>query len=252
MCLFPLKLYGETRTHTLASKIRFNISVGHRRSSDLLAVATISTHLSSLNGKRRSCENMIGESFRFICLVVILAHGSQLHPSRRCLVSGVGCTWRTIPRKDDQTAEHEASGGLIGMNTKGQVRSVSVDEQTIIPYILTTFNNTELAFKTASRTNLPGHDDLYIRQYQRVFQSGRFMEAAQFPKSRSSSLPVRWQMRRGTLLDELVRDDGEEGFHGFWAQGVCFRAWMVEIGAHHWTSRREEYLRMFARRSIRS
>src|ERR1700742_3135571 len=56
------------------------------------------------------------------------------------------------------TAEHEATGGIIGVNKKGQVLSVSVDEQTVIPYILSVLNNTELAFKMASRANLPGAD----------------------------------------------------------------------------------------------
>ncbi|TCD68409.1 hypothetical protein EIP91_010810 [Steccherinum ochraceum] len=76
------------------------------------------------------------------------------------------------------TAEHEATNGIIGVNKKGQVLSVNVDEQTVIPYILTTLNNTELAFKLASRANLPGADDLYIKQYQQLFQSGQFSEAA--------------------------------------------------------------------------
>ncbi|KAG7443630.1 clathrin heavy chain [Guyanagaster necrorhizus] len=76
------------------------------------------------------------------------------------------------------TAEHEATNGIIGINKKGQVLSVNVDEQTIIPYILTTLNNTELAFKLASRGNLPGADDLYVKQYQQLFQSGQYGEAA--------------------------------------------------------------------------
>ena len=76
------------------------------------------------------------------------------------------------------TAEHDATNGIIGVNKKGQVLSVNVDEQTIIPYILTTLNNTELAFKLASRANLPGADDLYVKQYQQLFQSGQYGEAA--------------------------------------------------------------------------
>lgn len=76
------------------------------------------------------------------------------------------------------TAEHEATHGIIGVNKKGQVLSVNVDEQTIIPYILNTLNNTELAVKMASRANLPGADDLYLQQYQQLFQSGKFAEAA--------------------------------------------------------------------------
>ena len=76
------------------------------------------------------------------------------------------------------TAEHEATNGIIGVNKKGQVLSVNVDDQTIVPYILTTLNNTELAFKLASRANLPGADDLYIKQYQSLSQSGQYGEAA--------------------------------------------------------------------------
>ncbi|ETW78923.1 hypothetical protein HETIRDRAFT_155976 [Heterobasidion irregulare TC 32-1] len=76
------------------------------------------------------------------------------------------------------TSEHEATHGILCINRKGQVLSVSVDEQTLVPYILQTLNNTELAFKLASRGNLPGADDLYIKQYQQLFQSGQFGEAA--------------------------------------------------------------------------
>lgn len=76
------------------------------------------------------------------------------------------------------TAEYASADGIIGVNKKGQVLSVSVDDHTIISYILTTLNNTDLAFKLASRASLPGADELYVRQYQQLFQSGQYGEAA--------------------------------------------------------------------------
>ncbi|KAF8327533.1 armadillo-type protein [Cantharellus anzutake] len=76
------------------------------------------------------------------------------------------------------TAEHEATNGIIGVNKQGPVLSVSADEQTVIPYILTVLNNTELAVKLASRANLPGADELYVQQYQQLFASGQYSEAA--------------------------------------------------------------------------
>lgn len=76
------------------------------------------------------------------------------------------------------TCEHEATSGIIGVNRKGQVLSVSVDDETVIPYILKTLNNTDLAIKLASRANLPGADDLYQRQFTSLFQSGQYSEAA--------------------------------------------------------------------------
>ena len=76
------------------------------------------------------------------------------------------------------TAEHEATNGIIGVNKKGQALSVNIDEQTIIPYILMNLNNTDLAFKLASRANLPGADDLYVKRYQHLFAGVQFGEAA--------------------------------------------------------------------------
>ncbi|KAF9277449.1 hypothetical protein BGZ68_009293 [Mortierella alpina] len=76
------------------------------------------------------------------------------------------------------TAEHEATSGVIGVNRKGQVLSVSVDEDNLVPYIVNTLGNTELALKVASRNGLPGADDLYLQRFQQLFQSGDFGEAA--------------------------------------------------------------------------
>ncbi|KAF9164736.1 hypothetical protein DFQ27_007414 [Actinomortierella ambigua] len=76
------------------------------------------------------------------------------------------------------TAEHEASSGVIGVNRKGQVLSVSVDDNNLVPYIVNTLGNTELALKVASRAGLPGADDLYVQRFQQLFQSGEFNEAA--------------------------------------------------------------------------
>lgn len=76
------------------------------------------------------------------------------------------------------TCEHEATSGIIGVNRKGQVLSVTVDDDTIISYVLSTLNNPELAIKLASRANLPGADDLYVRQFQQLFSTNQYAEAA--------------------------------------------------------------------------
>jgi clathrin heavy chain len=76
--------------------------------------------------------------------------------------------------------------GIIGVNRRGQV--LSVNEQTFIPYILTTLTNTDLAFTLASRVNLPGADDLYVKQYQQLFQSGQFGEAAKIATNSSRGI----------------------------------------------------------------
>ncbi|GAO47155.1 clathrin heavy chain [Saitoella complicata NRRL Y-17804] len=76
------------------------------------------------------------------------------------------------------TAPHEQSAGIIGVNRKGQVLLVTVDTEKIIPYVLNNLNNTTLAVKLASRGDLPGADDLYVQQFNQLFGSGNWGEAA--------------------------------------------------------------------------
>nr|XP_036232840.1 clathrin heavy chain isoform X1 [Bactrocera oleae]XP_036232841.1 clathrin heavy chain isoform X1 [Bactrocera oleae] len=76
------------------------------------------------------------------------------------------------------TAPHEASGGIIGVNRKGQVLSVTVDEEQIIPYINTVLQNPDLALRMAVRNNLSGAEDLFVRKFNKLFTAGQYAEAA--------------------------------------------------------------------------
>eukprot|EP00124_Ichthyophonus_hoferi_P002666 Ihof_evm7s191 gene=Ihof_evmTU7s191 len=76
------------------------------------------------------------------------------------------------------TSEYDNGTGIIGVNRKGQVLSVSVDEQNIIPYIQNTLNNTQLAVRFAARNNLAGADDLFVSRFQQLFANGQYAEAA--------------------------------------------------------------------------
>uniref|UniRef100_A0A5S6QG16 Clathrin heavy chain n=1 Tax=Trichuris muris TaxID=70415 RepID=A0A5S6QG16_TRIMR len=76
------------------------------------------------------------------------------------------------------TAEYEATGGILGVNRKGQVLSVSIDEKNLIPYITNTLQNTELAFSLAVRCNLPGAEELFVRKFDQLFAEKRYDEAA--------------------------------------------------------------------------
>ncbi|XP_047097901.1 clathrin heavy chain [Schistocerca piceifrons] len=76
------------------------------------------------------------------------------------------------------TAPHESSGGIIGVNRKGQVLSVSVEEDNIIPYINSVLQNPDLALRMAVRNNLAGAEDLFVRKFNLLFQNGQYAEAA--------------------------------------------------------------------------
>jgi clathrin heavy chain len=76
------------------------------------------------------------------------------------------------------TALHEASGGLIGINRKGRVLGVTVDEKNIIPYICATMNNYELGIILASRNGWPGANELFANQFKKLLASGDIRGAA--------------------------------------------------------------------------
>ncbi|XP_022243917.1 clathrin heavy chain 1-like [Limulus polyphemus] len=76
------------------------------------------------------------------------------------------------------TAPHEPSSGIIGVNRKGQVLSVSVEEESIIPYITNVLQNSDLALCMAVRNNLAGAEDLFVRKFNTLFGNGQYSEAA--------------------------------------------------------------------------
>ena len=78
------------------------------------------------------------------------------------------------------TAPDNESAGIVGINRKGQVLSVSLDENTAVPYLLQNPANTELATKLASRAGLAGADDLYRQQFENAFNNGNYQDAAKF------------------------------------------------------------------------
>ncbi|KAI9650266.1 Clathrin heavy chain [Ciborinia camelliae] len=76
------------------------------------------------------------------------------------------------------TAGDSESAGLVGVNRRGQVLSVSVDETTVIPYLLQNPANSGLAVKLASRAGLPGADNLYANQFEQLLAAGNYSEAS--------------------------------------------------------------------------
>ena len=56
--------------------------------------------------------------------------------------------------------------------------SVSIDEEHIIPYIISTLNNTDLALRLAMRNSLPGVDNLVVEKFNQCLSIGDFGGAA--------------------------------------------------------------------------
>ncbi|KIH43170.1 clathrin propeller repeat-containing domain protein, partial [Ancylostoma duodenale] len=58
------------------------------------------------------------------------------------------------------TCEYHATGGIMGINRKGQVLSVSIDENNMIPFVTQQLQNPDLALRLAVRCDLPGAEEL--------------------------------------------------------------------------------------------
>eukprot|EP01116_Phalansterium_solitarium_P013913 TRINITY_DN3136_c0_g1_i1.p1 TRINITY_DN3136_c0_g1~~TRINITY_DN3136_c0_g1_i1.p1 ORF type:complete len:1727 (-),score=785.73 TRINITY_DN3136_c0_g1_i1:319-5382(-) len=76
------------------------------------------------------------------------------------------------------TALYRPTGGIIGIDKKGQVLVVTPDDATIVQFICQSLNDYALAIKLASKANLPGADDLFANQFNKLFSSGMYKEAA--------------------------------------------------------------------------
>ena len=56
---------------------------------------------------------------------------------------------------------------------------VTVNEQTMVPFVSTQLQNLDLALSLAKRGNLPGAEALIGQNFERLFGGGQFKEAAE-------------------------------------------------------------------------
>nr|XP_019565714.1 PREDICTED: clathrin heavy chain 2 isoform X2 [Rhinolophus sinicus] len=76
------------------------------------------------------------------------------------------------------TAPYEPTSGIIGVNKKGQVLSVCVEEDNIVNYVTNVLQNPELGLRLAIRSNLAGAEELFVRKFNTLFAQGSYAEAA--------------------------------------------------------------------------
>ena len=55
---------------------------------------------------------------------------------------------------------------------------MSVDDVNLIPYVTNTLGNPDLALRIATRNNLAGAEELFVRKFNMLFGQGQFSEAA--------------------------------------------------------------------------
>ncbi|GMH83342.1 hypothetical protein TrST_g4351 [Triparma strigata] len=65
-----------------------------------------------------------------------------------------------------------ATGGILGVTMKkGQVLQIQMNEETLVGYIMNTLRDNQLAISLAGRMNLPGAEQLYLAEFDRLMAS---------------------------------------------------------------------------------
>ena len=75
--------------------------------------------------------------------------------------------------------EQTSTGGILGITTRqGQVLQVSLNEANLVPYIINTLRDQDLALSLASRLGLSGADDIYTAKFNTLMSSNDIAGAA--------------------------------------------------------------------------
>jgi clathrin heavy chain len=87
------------------------------------------------------------------------------------------------------TCPQEATGAIFGITVrKGQVFRLQLNGPSLVPYIVSTLRDTDLALKLAGRLNLPGAENLFAAEFERLISSGQVAEAAKVVAASGNAL----------------------------------------------------------------
>ncbi|KAK1738554.1 clathrin heavy chain [Skeletonema marinoi] len=87
------------------------------------------------------------------------------------------------------TCAQASTGAVFGITVRtGRVYRVGLNGANLIPYIVNTLRDNDLAIKVAGRLGLPGAEHLYTQQFEALMGAGQVKEAAQLVASSGSAL----------------------------------------------------------------
>ena len=81
------------------------------------------------------------------------------------------------------TCNQSATKGMLGITRKGQVLQFAINKPVLVPYILQTLRDSQLALSLATRLDLPGAEELYHTEFNRLMSSNDIQGAARLAAS---------------------------------------------------------------------
>jgi clathrin heavy chain len=87
------------------------------------------------------------------------------------------------------TCPQVSSGAIFGITVrKGSVFRLQLNGPALVPYIVQTLRDTDLALKVAGRLNLPGAENLFAAEFERLISTGQVAAAAQVVAASGNAL----------------------------------------------------------------
>jgi len=87
------------------------------------------------------------------------------------------------------TCGQESTGAVFGITVRsGRVFRILLNGQALIPYITSTLRDNDLAIKVAGRLGLPGAENLYAAEFERLISAGQVQEAARLVAASGTAL----------------------------------------------------------------
>jgi len=77
------------------------------------------------------------------------------------------------------TCAQASTGAVFGITVRsGRVLRIALNGQNLVPYIVNTLRDNQLAIKIAGRLGLPGAEHLYMAEFERLISAGQVKDAA--------------------------------------------------------------------------
>jgi len=87
------------------------------------------------------------------------------------------------------TCAQDSTGAIFGITVRrGSVLRIQLNSQHVVPYITTTLRDTQLALQIAGRLNLPGAENLFAAEFERLISTGQVAEAAKVVAASGNAL----------------------------------------------------------------
>lgn len=87
------------------------------------------------------------------------------------------------------TCGQDSTGAVFGITVRtGKVIRVQLNGQALVPYITSTLRDNDLAIKVAGRLGLPGAENLYAAEFERLIGAGQVVEAAKLVAASGTAL----------------------------------------------------------------